>query len=46
MARFLWLLGTWFGVAVPATFVNSLIRLEITQGLERESQKMRLKDGG
>ena len=23
---FLWLLTTWFGVAVPATFINSLIR--------------------
>ena len=27
VTTFIWLLATWFGVAVPATFINSLIRL-------------------
>ena len=27
VTTFIWLLVTWFGVAVPATFINSLIRL-------------------
>ena len=26
VTTFIWLLVTWFGVAVPATFINSLIR--------------------
>ena len=26
VSTFIWLLVTWFGVAVPATFINSLIR--------------------
>merc|ERR1719500_2497690 len=26
VTTFIWLLATWFGVAVPATFINSLIR--------------------
>ena len=26
ISNFVWLLATWFGVAVPATFINSLIR--------------------
>ena len=29
VTTFIWLLATWFGVAVPATFINSLIRLEL-----------------
>jgi len=26
VTNFVWLLATWFGVAIPATFINSLIR--------------------
>ena len=26
VTTFVWLLTTWFGVAIPATFINSLIR--------------------
>ena len=26
VTTFVWLLSTWFGVAIPATFINSLIR--------------------
>ena len=29
VTTFVWLLSTWFGVAIPATFINSLIRSSV-----------------